>query len=318
MVACTACGGDDDNYRIDWNGGEQLDQELGRLAAGGTTGFIFEEHFTGFWSEQPESGFARIDRAWTGDPRVAVVTRINETGAGDEVNGFFTVRTKQPGKTTLHVTSARDGGEATIELHVSKAVKLKFGKARCLNLSTPYLPGMAVNLEHSLYDEDMVRLDGNIGEKAFTIEPSGALNERHVAQAPGREVTLRSKVDNTVRQFQIVEAADVSDLRLVPAFEWEPGDGVTRRVAIRFEARGRNNGNELCGEPDLANYLEFELVSLTPEICDADISKLSLSLRKVGDCTFRLTFPDVVNGEGWSTERSVEIVEPESAGGDDQ
>jgi hypothetical protein len=318
LVTFAGCVGDDNNYRIDRNGGNQVDQKLGRLAAGGTTGFIFKEDSTGFWSGQPQSGFERIDRAWTGDPSVAVVSRINEGSGGRRVDGFFSVRTKRPGKTSLHVTSAWDDGEATIELHVSRAVKLKFGKARCLNLSTPYLVGMAMNFDYALFDKDMVRLGGNIGEVPFTVEPAAALNERHVAQPPGGEVALRSKVDETVRQFRIVDAGGISDLSLVPAFEWEPGQGVTRRVAIRFEAHGRNNGKALCGEPDLANYFEFEVVSFTPEICSAAFSELNLSLRKVGNCRFRVTFPDVNNGQGWSAERSIQIVEPDYSQDGDQ
>jgi hypothetical protein len=316
LVICTGCVGGDNNYRIDWNGGSQVDQKLGRLAAGGTTGFIFKEDSTGFWSGQPQSGFERIDRAWTGDPSVAVVSRINEGSGGRRVDGFFSVRTKRPGKTSLHVTSAWDDGEATIELHVSRAVKLKFGKARCLNLSSPYLVGREVDLRHALYDEDMVRLGGSIGELPFTIEPDEALKDLEVAQPPGGEVTLRSKIDDTVRHFRIVEAADVVDLRLDPVDGWNRADRVSGGRWPHYQVHGRVDGNQLCGNLDLAGYLEFRLESLTPETCIADYIDLSLRTRELGTCTFRVTFPEVNDGEGWTVERSVEIVESDPSGGD--
>jgi hypothetical protein len=317
LTFCAGCVGNDGVYHIEWNSGEQFGAPMGRLAAGGTVEFILEETTDGFWSDAPVTGFRRIDRAWTEDPDVAVVSRINETIEGDEVNGFFTVRTKRPGKTRLVVLSASGDGRATINLHVSKAVKLKFGKARCLNLSTPYLVGMGVNLQHSLYDDDMVRLDGSIGELPFTIEPAEALNERYNAQQPG-EVTLRSKVDETVREFRIVEAADVSDLTLDPIESWNPSNASVGGRWPEFEVHGLTNGSILCGEPNLVRHFEFEFETFTPEICHPQNHSIQFSPRKPGTCTFRISLPDVNQGEGWTIERSFELIQSDGSQTGDQ
>ncbi len=246
----------------------------------------------------------------------------------------------------LVILHAASEGEITLTVHVERedmpvsddftiraaeATRLEI-KDACTSSEDEefvYLTDRTIDLPFRLYSDE-TRLAG-YGYYPVTLEPQGlatvlpldVIGRLRLDTHAAGELTLESTIGESSHVLRLIEESDIDDIDVEQAFEAETvpphsplpvllGAFSNGKVACqpRFEVQAESLSPEVCRvvdrdeiEESFANY-ETLLAGLYP---NKDL--VLLETLSEGTCSFRITLPNVLDGEGFVVEQSIEVVE---------